>query len=90
VTQCRSQEKGPDHTMLGTEPRTTIKPFTPIVWESDEVGLNLSWQIINHGYLRLGYTLRNVRGEQAYLNLWTPEYYHGKTGTINIGLNFGF
>jgi hypothetical protein len=83
-------KKGPDHTMLGTEPRTTIKPFTPIVWESDEVGLNLSWQIINHGYLRLGYTLRNVRGEQAYLNLWTPEYYHGKTGTINMGLNFGF
>jgi hypothetical protein len=83
-------KKGPDHTMLGTEPRTTIEPFTPIVWESDELGLNLSWQIINDGYLRFGYTYRNIRGDQTYLDLWTTEYYHGKTGTLNMGLNFGF
>jgi hypothetical protein len=81
--------KGPDHTALGT-PRVGIVPFDPIVWESFRTGLLASFQVVNDLYMRLGYEWGNVSGEQEYLDRWTPEVYHGKTGTFRIGVNYGF
>jgi len=83
--------KGPDHTELGS-PRTgpAIAPFEPIVWESRRFGLLATMQVINDLYVRLGYEWRDVSGEQDYLDRWTPEVYHGQTGTLRIGLNYGF
>ncbi len=81
--------KGPDHTAMGTE-RLGIESFTPIVWKSDEVSLNLSWEIINDGYLRAGYALRNVTGDADYIKEYTPEIFRGRTGTVSFGVNFGF
>lgn len=82
--------KGPDHTLLGTEPRAGIKPFTPAVWESGRFGIKANFQVINDLYVRFGYEWRNVTGEQAYLDMWTPEVFHGKTNTVSVGVNFGF
>jgi hypothetical protein len=82
--------KGPDHTELGTMPRETIKSFTPVVWESKSLAFNASWQPFNDLYLRLGYEWRNVSGDPAALVEYTPEFWWGKTGTLNIGVNFGF
>ncbi|MEN8157890.1 MAG: hypothetical protein ABFS10_13145 [Bacteroidota bacterium] len=82
--------KGPDHTGLGTTPRMTITPFEPVVWESLRVGLFASAQLVNDLYVRMGYEWRNVTGEQPYLDRWTPEVYHGETGTFRLGINFGF
>ena len=81
--------KGPDHTAIGDN-RVTITSFTPIVWQSNEFAVNVSWEIINDGYLRVGYSWRNVTGEEHYLKEYTPEYWWGKTGTLQVGLNFGF
>ncbi len=81
--------KGPDHTALGTD-RLGIRPFTPIVWQSDEYALNMSWEVINDGYLRIGYSWRNVTGEESYIEEYLPEFYRGKTGTFSMGMNFGF
>jgi len=82
--------KGPDHTALGTEPRSGIPPFDPVVWESTKVGIMGTMQIINDLYARIGFEWRNVDGDQSYLNQWTPEEYHGQTGTLRVGLNYGF
>jgi len=82
--------KGPDHTLLGTTPRTTMPLFDPIVWESTRIGLSASMQVINDLYLRLGYEWRNVSGDQDMMDMWTPEVYHGQTGTVNVGVNYGF
>lgn len=82
--------KGPDHTELGTLPRSGIQPFEPVVWKSIRVGINATFQILNDLYARLGYEWCNVTGEQDLLDRWTPSVYHGKTGTLNIGLNYGF
>jgi hypothetical protein len=82
--------KGPDHTALGTLPRYNIVPFDPVVWESMRIGLLASVQLVNDLYLRLGYEWRNVTGEEETLDRWTPEVYHGKTGTLRMGLNYGF
>jgi len=82
--------KGPDHTSLGTMPRDAIPPFEPVVWESTKVGILGSMQIINDLYARIGYEWRYVGGDQLYLDRWTPEEYHGQTGTLRLGLNYGF
>jgi len=82
--------KGPDHTALGTTPRSEIPPFEPVVWESTKVGILGSIQIINDLYARIGYEWRNVKGEQDYLDRWTAKEYHGQTGTLRVGLNYGF
>ena len=83
-------EKGPDNTALGTMPRAEIPPFDPIVWTSNQAGILATYQLINDLYMRLGYEWRNVTGDEAYLEQWTAEEYHGKTGTLRLGLNFGF
>jgi hypothetical protein len=82
--------KGPDHTELGTIPRNTIKSFTPEIWKSRSLAMNASWQPYNDLYIRLGYEWRNVTGDPAALEKYTPEYWRGETGTINIGINYGF
>ncbi|MCK5136472.1 MAG: hypothetical protein KAR19_11840 [Bacteroidales bacterium] len=81
--------KGPDHTEMGTD-RLGIVPFDPIVWKSVRFGLLANLQVINDLCIRLGYEWRDVTGEQEYLDRWTPEVYHGQTGTVRIGVNFGF
>lgn len=82
--------KGPDHTELGTLPRASIKPFTPVEWESRSLAFQLSWQPVNDLYLRIGYEYRNVTGNEPSLKKYTPEFFWGKTGTFNAGINFGF
>ena len=91
LSWCRA-EKGPDNTLLGTMPRTEIEFLSPVVWESDELALNISWQVINDMYLRFGYSFRNVGTGHALsvLNMWTPEFYQGKTGTVSFGVNVGW
>jgi hypothetical protein len=82
-------QKGPDHTELGTD-RLGIVPFEPIVWESLRCGLLATMQLVSDLYIRAGYEWRRVTGEPQYLDRWTPEVYHGTTGTLRIGVNYGF
>lgn len=81
--------KGPDHKALGTD-RLGIVPFDPIVWKSVRFGLLATYQFANDLNARLGYEWRDVSGEQEYLDRWTPEVYHGQTGSWRFGVNFGF
>ncbi len=89
ISYCMAQ-KGPDHTLLGSMPRMKQTPFTPIVWESDEIGFRAHWQIINDVYLNAAFMARNIRGDQSYLDMWTPEYFHGKTNTFQFGVNISY
>jgi hypothetical protein len=82
--------KGPDHTELGTEPRDEIMPFDPIAWESDRAGVLATAQLVHDLVLRLGVEWRNVEGDQAFLDRWTPDEYHGTTTTFRFGINYGF
>jgi hypothetical protein len=82
--------KGPDHDLLGTQPRPNITPFTPVVWERDQFSLQISLEVFNGGYFRLGYTASNTEGEEFYLQRYTPEFRWGKVNEFNFGLNYGF
>ena len=75
---------------MGTTPRDEIEPFEPVVWKSLRFGIQANMQIINDLYTRIGYEWRNLTGEDAYVDRWTASVYHGKTGTLNIGINYGF
>ena len=83
-------QKGPDHTLLGTMPRIVLTPLEPIVWERRRAGISASLQLFHDLHLRMGYEWSHVSGEQEWIDIWTPEVYHGKTGTLNIGVNYGF
>ncbi len=83
-------QKGPDNTALGTMPRAEIPPFDPIVWESTSYGLLATVQLVNDLSVRLGYTWRDVSGDQDYMNRWTADVYHGQTNTFRFGINYGF
>lgn len=85
-----SAMKGPDHTLLGTQPRMKVTPFTPTVWERDRFSLQFSFEIFNGAYFRLGFSSANTRGEEQYLIRYTPEFRHGKVNEFNFGLNYGF
>ena len=83
--------KGPDYTALGVwEAGPAVAPFEPIVWQSNRAGLLATMQVVHDLYLRVGYEWRDVSGEQEYMDGWTPAVYHGRTGTLRIGLNYGF
>jgi len=82
--------KAPDHTELGTMPRAGFPSFEPIVWESMKLGALLSVQLVNDLCLRIGYEWREVKGEETYLDRWTPDEYHGQTNTFHFGINYGF
>jgi hypothetical protein len=71
-------------------PRENLPPFDPVVWESSRIGILGTLQIVNDLYARIVYEWRNVEGEQDYLDRWTSAEYHGQTGTLRIGLNYGF
>lgn len=81
--------KGPDHTALGTY-RLGIVPFEPIAWESMKIGLLATVQVVNDLTIRLGFEWRDVTGDQASLDRWTPDEYHGQTTTFRFGINYGF
>ena len=80
--------KGPDHTLLGTQ-RVGIVPFSPIVWESNSFSFNASWQIINDIWLNAGYTRQETKGEEEYLERYTPSFWNGNKGAVNFGLSVG-
>jgi hypothetical protein len=82
--------KGPDHTSLGTVSRDKITPFVPIVYESQILALNISWQLINDLFFNLGFIHKNVSGDPIYLQQFSPEFWWGETNSLNIGLNYGF
>ena len=82
--------KGPDHTILGTQPRMRIAPFSPVVWERDRFSFQFSFQVFNGAYFRLGFTSDYTRGEDFYLERYTPEFRRGRVNEFNFGMNYGF
>ncbi len=82
-------KKGPDYTAMGTD-RLSVQSFTTWVWESHELALNLSWEIINDGYLRLGCAYRVLHTDGVPAEMYTPLFYKGRTLTPMAGINFGF
>lgn len=68
-----------------------------ITWRKKLVGLNAKYEIVNNAYLFLNISIANIQGFDVdnltaddYLNMFTPEIFHGKTATFSFGANIGF
>lgn len=100
-------QKGRDYEYLRENVLNIIsqKPLDQIVYENDEVALDVLYEIWNNIYATLSVTYNHARaydlaadpiaGEnvldaQGYLNKFAPAFYQGRNVTLAVGLNIGF
>lgn len=80
-------QKGPDHTLLGSD-RLGLPFLESVEWENRTLCLNARYQVINDACVYAAWQYSNIHGKD--LDRYTHPLFHGKTNTLNIGLNFGF
>jgi hypothetical protein len=61
-----------------------------VMWKEQKYLLSVIYEIVNNTYIFGKYQYSSVTGDQAYINKYTPEYYHGNTNTFTLGMNVGF
>jgi hypothetical protein len=61
-----------------------------IMWKQQSINLSAIYEIVNNTYVYVKYRNSYVSGKQSYIEKYTPEYYWGKTNTVQAGLNIGF
>jgi hypothetical protein len=82
------EQHGPDHEMLGTDRLEVVHMFLDTVeWENRELGISITYQIINDVYVFCDFVHRAITGDAEK---YTAPYYQGTTNTFSIGLNYGF
>jgi hypothetical protein len=64
-----------------------LPPLENITWENQTIQLDARYEVFNNTYVFMTYVAGNATGS---VNLFTPEYYHGKTNTFSFGANIGF
>ncbi|MEE4259617.1 MAG: hypothetical protein V2I62_07655 [Bacteroidales bacterium] len=64
-----------------------LPPLENITWENQTIQLDARYEIVNNTYVFMSFMAGNATGN---VNLYTPEYYHGKTNTFSFGANIGF
>lgn len=79
-------QKGPDYTELGGD-RLGLPFMKSVEWENNTFSLKGRYEIINDGYIYVGFEHANVTGD---LEKYTHELWYGKTNTVSFGINFGF
>ena len=88
-------QKGQEYTYSGSS-RDTIgngmgNPFIDFLWwQSSDLAVSASYQILNDCWLYAGLNLSNNEGEENSLDRYTMPYYKGKKTTISFGANIGF
>ena len=64
-----------------------LPPLDNITWENQTIQLDARYEIVGNTYVFMSFMAGNATGN---VNLYTPEYYHGKTNTFSFGANIGF
>ena len=84
--------------VYGEYPKPDEAPILEsITWKKQISGLNAKYEIVNNAYLFLNVTFGNIKGYDVdnisageYLNMFTPDFFQGKTNTVSFGANVGF
>jgi hypothetical protein len=68
-----------------------------LTWKRECISLSATYEFVSEAYLYFEFANNNMQGfavdgqtAQYYLDLFTPELYHGNTNTITLGFNIGF
>jgi hypothetical protein len=90
-------EHGNHYTYGEYEPSDEAPVLQDITWKKSVLAIDSRYEIVNNAYLFFNFSLSNIRGfdvdgitAQQYLNMFTPEFFHGETTTISFGANLGF
>ena len=78
--------KGPDYTELGAG-RLGLPFMDSIAWENNTIAFKARYEIINDGYVYVGFEHSNISGD---VEKYTHPLWFGKTRTVSVGINFGF
>ena len=80
-------QKGPDYTVQGNTGRLGL-PFMDVVeWENKTITFKARYEIINDAFVFAEFINSNITGD---VTTYTPSFFHGKTNTVSLGMNFGF
>jgi hypothetical protein len=83
-------QHGPDYdyTLDGT---VTTHPFLErVAWENRNIAFKAQYEFISNAYLFAEVIDGNISGDEEMVELYTPEFFRGKTTTISFGFNVGF
>jgi ribosomal protein L31 len=81
--------KGPDYTELGGT-RKGLLFIETVEWKNNTIAFKGRYEIINDGYVYVGFEHSNISGDTVYIDKYTHPMWHGKNNTVEVGINFGF
>ena len=81
--------KGPDYTELGGT-RNGLPFIETVEWKNNTIAFKARYEIINDGYLYVGFEHSNISGDTVYIEKYTHPMWHGKNNSMEVGINFGF
>ncbi len=68
-----------------------------ITWSKNIIGLKTRYEFVNNAYVFFNASFGDIQGFDVdgisaddYLQMYTPEFFHGKTTTFTFGANVGF
>jgi hypothetical protein len=82
-------QKGPDYTELGGA-RNGLPFIETVEWKNNTIAFKGRYEIINDGYVYVGFEHSNISGDTVYIDKYTHPMWHGKNNTMEVGINFGF
>jgi hypothetical protein len=83
-------QHGPDfeYTLDGT---VTTHPFLErVAWQNRNISFKARYEFINNAFLFAEFISGEISGDEESVNLYTPEFFRGKTNTVSFGFNIGF
>lgn len=67
-----------------------LKFMENVIWKQQQLISKVNYEIVNNTLLFFIFNFQNVTGNKSHVELFTPEFYWGRTSTTTIGMNIGF
>ncbi len=86
-----------DYEYIINEPVDEYPVLNKNIWDKTSMKADLSYQFMYNCFFRFGYEFSDIQGydvdgetAQEYLDMFSPEFHHGKNHIIHVGFNIGF
>jgi hypothetical protein len=90
-------EHGNNYVYGQYEPADEAPVMENITWRKSVITFKTRYELVNNTYMFFNVSFGDIKGFDVdgisaddYLNMYTPEFFHGKTNTISFGANVGF
>ncbi len=83
-------QHGPDYDYTLDQTVDTHPFLERVVWQNQTFSFKANYEFINNSFLFFEFLMSDISGDQDKVELYTPEFFRGKTNTLSAGFNFGF